>query len=98
VDSVRGAGFRVALDDVGCAEHSRRLVHEVRPDFIKLDMRCVRSLPDQIGAAEQLMELAQQLKIETIAEGVETSDELRWNRERGATYVQGFFIARPAAL
>jgi EAL domain-containing protein (putative c-di-GMP-specific phosphodiesterase class I) len=99
VDSVRGEGFRVALDDIGCEEHSRRLIHEVRPDFVKLDMERVRTsaLP-HLGNAERLLDLAQHLKIETIAEGVETDEELAWNRERGATYVQGYYIARPGEL
>lgn len=99
VDTVRDAGFRVALDDIGVEDHSRRLIHEVRPDFIKLDMERVRSsaLP-HLGDAERLLDLAQRLKIETIAEGVETSEELAWNRERGATYVQGYYIARPGEL
>lgn len=98
VDSVRGAGFRVALDDVGCDERSRRVVHEVRPDFVKLDMGHVRFAAARRDDAQRLLDLAQHLKIETIAESVETSDELEWNRERGATYVQGYFIARPAAI
>lgn len=99
VHAVRDAGFRVALDDVGYAEHARRLVHEVRPDFVKLDMERVRTSPlPRTGDAERLMDLAQHLKVETIAEGVETSEELEWNRARGVTYVQGYFIARPAAL
>lgn len=99
VDSVRTAGFRVALDDVGCGERSRRLIHEVRPDYVKLDMGRVRRSPaPHLGGAEQLMDLAQTLRIETIAEGVETGEELDWNRERGATYVQGYFIARPSAV
>lgn len=99
VDSVRGAGFRVALDDIGCEEYSRHLIHEVRPDFIKLDMERVRTSPlPHLGDAERLLDLAQQLKIETIAEGVETGEELDWNRECGARYVQGYFIARPGVL
>ncbi len=99
VDSVRQAGFRVALDDIGCADYSRHLVSEVRPDYIKLDMERVRTSPlPHLGDAERLMDLAVRLHIETIAEGVETSEELAWNRERGATYVQGYYIAHPAAL
>ncbi|MEP6492709.1 MAG: EAL domain-containing protein [bacterium] len=101
VDSVRHAGFRVALDDIGCGEHSRRLIHEVRPDFIKLDMDQVRRASSQSNEdydAERLLDLAQQLKVETIAEGVETGEELAWNRVSGATYVQGYFIGRPGAL
>jgi EAL domain-containing protein (putative c-di-GMP-specific phosphodiesterase class I) len=100
LDSVRKAGFRVALDDIGCAEQSRRLMHEVRPDFIKLDMEEVRRVVGgpSVRDAERLLDLAQHLKIETIAEGVETVEELDWNRQFGATYVQGYFIARPGAL
>lgn len=100
LDSVRDAGFRVALDDIGCAEHSRRLIHQVRPDFIKLDMEEVRRVAGgpSVRDAERLLELASQLKIQTIAEGVETGEELDWNRNFGATYVQGYYIARPAAF
>jgi len=98
VESVRGVGFRVALDDVGCDERSLRVIHEVRPDFVKLDMGHVRFAVAQRDDAQRVLELAQHLKIETIAESVETSDELEWNREYGATYVQGYFIARPAAI
>jgi EAL domain-containing protein (putative c-di-GMP-specific phosphodiesterase class I) len=99
LDTVRGEGFRVALDDIGVESHSRRLIHEVRPDFIKLDMERVRQSPlPHLGDAERLLDLAQQLKIETIAEGVETGEELAWNQERGARYVQGYFIGRPGEL
>jgi EAL domain-containing protein (putative c-di-GMP-specific phosphodiesterase class I) len=99
VDSVRGEGFRVSLDDIGAAEHSRRLIHEVRPDFMKLDMeRMRRSAKSRMGDAERLLDLAQALRIETIAEAVETGEELEWHRERGATYVQGYFIAHPGEL
>jgi EAL domain-containing protein (putative c-di-GMP-specific phosphodiesterase class I) len=99
VDSVRGEGFRISLDDIGVAEYSRELIHHVRPDFMKLDMERVRaSASPHMGDAERLLDLAQHLKIETIAESVETGEELEWNRERGATYVQGFYIARPGEL
>jgi EAL domain-containing protein (putative c-di-GMP-specific phosphodiesterase class I) len=99
VDAVRGEGFRVALDDVGVEEESRRLIHAVRPDYIKVDMQRVRAATEPArDGAERLFDLAQSLKIETIAESVETSEELAWNRERGATYVQGFYIARPGGL
>jgi EAL domain-containing protein (putative c-di-GMP-specific phosphodiesterase class I) len=99
VDSVRGEGFRVALDDIGVEDSSRRLIHAVRPDYIKVDMQRVRTATEPAREdAERMFSLAQSLKIETIAEGVETAEELEWNRQRGATYVQGFYIARPGEL
>ena len=99
-DTVRSAGLRVALDDLDCTERSRRLIHEVRPDFIKLDMDEVRRVPGgpSMRDAERLLDLAQHLKIQTIAERVETGEELDWNRQFGATFVQGYFIGRPEKL
>ena len=54
--------------------------------------------PSRTDDAERLFDLAQSLKIETIAESVETGEELEWNRAHGATYVQGYYIARPGEL
>jgi EAL domain-containing protein (putative c-di-GMP-specific phosphodiesterase class I) len=100
IDAARDAGLRVALDDIGCGERSRRLIHAVRPDYVKLDMEEVRRVAGgpSIRDAERLLDLAQHLGIETIAESVETDEELDWNRQFGATYVQGYYIGRPAAL
>lgn len=100
LDAVRDAGVQVALDDIGCSDHARRLIHELRPDYIKLDMGQVRCLVGgpSMRDAERMMDLAQHLQIATIAESVETVEELDWNRQFGATYVQGFLIGRPGAL
>lgn len=95
----RDAGFRVALDDVGSGYSSLNLLHQLRPDFVKLDMELVRGVhADRYKAtvAAKLLELAAGLGIETVAEGVESAEELAWVREHGATYVQGYHIARPS--
>ena len=42
------------------------------------------------------LEIAAALGIESIAEGVETDEEMSWVRENGATYAQGYWIARPS--
>lgn len=94
----RQAGFRVALDDLGAGYSSLTLMSRIRPDFIKLDRELIRDVDrDRYKAviAEKLFELARQLKIRTIAEGVETPGELAWLRQRGADFVQGFLISRP---
>lgn len=45
---------------------------------------------------EKLLEIAQKLDIKTIAEGIESQEELQWVRERGANFAQGFLIAKPS--
>lgn len=96
----RRAGFRVALDDLGAGYSSLTLMSRIRPDFVKLDRELIRQVDrDAYKAviAGKLLELARQLKIRVIAEGVETPGELAWLRAHGADYVQGFLIAPPAA-
>lgn len=95
------AGFRVALDDLGSGYSSLNLIHQLRPDFIKLDMELTRNVhqdPYKALIAEKLLEIAQGLNIPAIAEGIECVEELSWVRDHGATFVQGYLIGRPAAL
>ena len=68
------------------------------PDIVKLDMELVRHIhedPYKASITQKLLEIAQQLGIRTVAEGIETPEELRWVREHGVDYVQGYLIARP---
>lgn len=97
----REQGFQVALDDLGAGYSSLNLVHQLRPDYIKLDMAMVRDVhqdPYKAVVTAKLLELAHELNVETIAEGVETLEELAWLREAGATYVQGYLIGKPAPV
>ncbi|WNG35167.1 EAL domain-containing protein [Archangium violaceum] len=96
----RQAGFRVALDDLGAGYSSLNLIHQLRPDIMKLDMELVRGIhqdPYKASITEKLLELAQKLGILTVAEGIETPEELRWVREHGVDFVQGYLIAKPAS-
>jgi EAL domain-containing protein (putative c-di-GMP-specific phosphodiesterase class I) len=96
--SHREAGFRVALDDVGAGYSGLNLLHQLRPDFIKLDMELIHGVthdPYKALITRKILEIAGELGIASIAEGVETEAELDWARENGATYAQGYAIARP---
>ncbi|MFP2932207.1 EAL domain-containing protein [Pyxidicoccus sp. 3LG] len=98
INFYRQAGFRVALDDLGAGYSSLNLIHQLRPDIVKLDMELVRDvhLDAYKGAiVRKLLEIARQLGIQTVAEGIETPEELRWVRAHGVDFVQGYLIARP---
>jgi EAL domain-containing protein (putative c-di-GMP-specific phosphodiesterase class I) len=98
VDYCRGFGFRIALDDVGSGYSSLNLIHQLRPDYIKLDMHLIRGVdhdPYKATIAQKILEIAEELGIRSVAEGIETVEELRWIRTHGATFAQGYFIARP---
>ncbi|MCG5501739.1 EAL domain-containing protein, partial [Ectothiorhodospira lacustris] len=99
VDFYRGAGFRVALDDLGAGYASLNLLAELRPDFVKFDRAMVKGIdqdPFRQKVLAKLIEMAGELGIATIAEGVETRAEWDWLRGQQVNYVQGYLFARPA--
>lgn len=96
----REEGFLIALDDLGSGYSGLNLLHQLRPDFIKLDMGLIRDVHQDLYKAsitEKILEIAQKLNIQTVAEGIECVEELGWLRERGAIFAQGYLIAKPSA-
>jgi EAL domain-containing protein (putative c-di-GMP-specific phosphodiesterase class I) len=96
----RQAGFRVALDDLGAGYSSLNLIHQLRPDIMKLDMELIRGIHQdsyKASITEKLLELARKLGILTVAEGIETREELEWVRAHGVDFVQGYLIAKPGS-
>ncbi len=99
LDIYRQQGFQVALDDVGAGYNSLNLLTMIRPDFIKLDMQLINNVdrdPYKARVAAKLLELAQDLEIGTVVEGIETPGQWQWSADHGANYAQGFLFAKPA--
>ncbi|MEX2426008.1 MAG: EAL domain-containing protein [Thermomicrobiaceae bacterium] len=99
LEHYRAAGFRVALDDVGAGYGSLNMLHRLRPDYMKLDMDLIRNVDSdsyKSMIAGKLLEMANELRVTSVVEGVETQGELDWARQHGADYAQGYFFARPA--
>lgn len=97
----REAGFRVALDDVGAGYNSLNLLGEVKPDFVKLDRKLLHGIEQddyKAHVAAKVLELARDLGLRSVAEGIETESQWQWAREHGADFAQGFYLARPAPL
>jgi EAL domain-containing protein (putative c-di-GMP-specific phosphodiesterase class I) len=97
VDCFRQAGFQVSLDDIGVGQRGLQLMHELRPDYVKVDVRRLKPGERRAASGDRIFEHARHLKIVTIAEGVENDEELEWSRDGGAEYVQGYLIGRPKA-
>jgi len=95
----RNSGFGVALDDIGSGWSGLNMLHELRPDYVKLDMELVRGIDEDSFKqviVRNLIEIARANGIHTIAEGIETAGEADFLRAVGADYLQGYFFARPA--
>ncbi len=95
----RESGFRIALDDLGSGYGSLNPLGALRPDFVKLDMGLVRQVdrnPYHAVIASKLLELAKDLGVAVVAEGIETEEQCRWLVAHGADFMQGYFFAKPA--
>lgn len=91
-------GFKVAVDDLGAGYANLRLIAEIQPTFIKVDMTLIRGIdgnPRKQALLEVLSTLAEKVNTCLVAEGVETAEELRTLASLGADYAQGFYLARP---
>ncbi len=91
-------GVQIALDDFGTAFASLSYLQSFQFDKIKIDRSFVRevsSRADSYAIIHAVTELAKTLKIETVAEGVETREHLSTVEGAGCDEVQGFFFSHP---
>ena len=89
---------RIFLDDFGTGYSSLEYLHALPFNCIKLDQSFVRRVFDSEQDAKMLhaiINLANALEMDTIAEGVETEEQLVWLGEAGCRKAQGYFFAKP---
>lgn len=96
-EELKALGVRLALDDFGTGYSSLSYLQRAPFDKIKIDRSFVRGATDAGNNNPQILSaivsLAEALKMETVAEGVETLDELKLVKERGASHIQGFIFS-----
>ncbi|QGU17245.1 biofilm formation regulator HmsP [Leclercia sp. 119287] len=94
---LRNAGVRIALDDFGMGYAGLRQLQHMKTlpvDVLKIDKAFVEELPDDSSMVEAIIQMAHSLKLEIIAEGVETDAQRRWLAEAGVECGQGFLFAK----
>lgn len=99
IQSLRGMGSLVCLDDFGAGSSSFAYLQQLSLDIVKIDGRYVRELAanGRDGAlVRRLVELCRDLKIRTVAEMVETVEVQEIVREAGVDFAQGWLYGKPA--
>jgi EAL domain-containing protein (putative c-di-GMP-specific phosphodiesterase class I) len=95
---IRDLGVQVGLDDFGTGYASLTHLRRLPLTFVKIDQSFVQGLgtdPDDERIVSAVVDLAAHLGLRSIAEGVETSDQLDRLRELGCDQAQGYLFARP---
>jgi EAL domain-containing protein (putative c-di-GMP-specific phosphodiesterase class I) len=101
IEELRSTGVRVAVDDAGLAEVSLRHTLDVRPDIIKLDTDVTRGIdldPIKQAIVMAFSSMASQAGATSLAEGIETEEELKMLLSLEVEAGQGYLLGRPAYL
>lgn len=96
---MRGHGFEFSMDDFGSGYSSLNLLKDVHAGILKLDMMFLRHNELQEARnktiVSSILRMASALDMETVAEGVETEEQLNILRQLGCDYAQGFLFSPP---
>ena len=98
IRSIRNAGFAVAIDDFGSGASSLEFINTVDVDTLKIDKSLIRSnCSDEKERVllESVVMLAHRLQLNSIAEGVETPEQLGFLKTIGCKQIQGFIFSKP---
>ncbi|WP_211091882.1 putative bifunctional diguanylate cyclase/phosphodiesterase [Vibrio agarilyticus] len=98
LDALRYLGFRVALDDFGTGYSSLNYIHSYPIDIIKIDATFVRNMLTSETAERVISfiaQLAHQLRLNLVAEGVENVNALAKLRSMGCQHIQGYYFSKP---
>ena len=94
---IKELGVKVAIDDFGTGFSSLSYLQQLPLDRIKVDRAFVSASDDEQGAAivETILHLGKKLKLNTLAEGIETPEQEAFLKSLGCDDAQGFYYAKP---
>lgn len=101
IDKFRSAGYGVWMDDFGSGYSSLNLLKDYSFDVLKIDMAFLKGLetsPRTRSILSSVIDMAKKLGIQTLAEGVETSQQYLFMKSIGCEMLQGYFFAKPSPL
>jgi EAL domain-containing protein (putative c-di-GMP-specific phosphodiesterase class I) len=94
-------GIKIYVDDFGTGYSSFNYLKSFQLDGIKIDRSFIRNISSEsenAGITTAMIQMAQHLKLEVIAEGVETEEELSFLLEHNCPHVQGFLFSKPCPI
>lgn len=95
---IRSLGYMIAVDDVGSGYSSLETIAYLKPDFIKINYSLVSGIFKDFIKQEiskTLVDIARKIGAKTVAEGIETLNDLACVRSLDIDYGQGFYISYP---
>lgn len=98
LETLRGAGYRVAVDDLGAGYSGLTSLAQLRPEVVKLDISLTRGVcrePTKRKLVQMMVALCRDLEMGLVAEGVETRDDRDALIDVGCDLLQGYLFGAP---
>ena len=98
---LKSLGIRISCDDFGTGYSALNYIKQFPMDTIKIDKSFIDDIvsnPIDIAIIRAIIVMAQQLKIDVIAEGVESEEQLAILRDLGCDMVQGYYFSKPLSV
>lgn len=98
MENLKNMGVKISIDDFGTGYSSLSYLRRFPIDKLKIDVAFIRYIttnPDDAAIALTIIRMAHSLKLEVVAEGVETVEQVKFLRRKHCDQIQGYYYCRP---
>lgn len=98
INELHSHGIQMSIDDFGTGYSSLNYLKQFRVDKLKIDQSFIRDIaenPEDMTLVNTIINMAHNLNMTTIAEGVETAEQLAILRKLGCDEIQGYYFSKP---
>jgi len=95
---IQSMGVKISIDDFGSGYTSIGYLKRFPVSVLKIDQQFIKGLPENhndIAITEAVIELAHSMGMKVVAEGVESTEQLKWLTEHDCDMIQGYLLSRP---
>ena len=100
MERLRSKGFEIEMDDFGSGYSSLNMLSSMPVDILKMDRGFILNIehnPQDFRLVQLILDIARNLKLTVIAEGVETENQMLMLKNAGCDVVQGYYFSRPVS-
>ena len=97
INELKKEGFKILIDDFGTGYSSLSYLNQFDIDVLKIDRSFIKDYPQQSSGtiAAAISDLAHNLKMDLVAEGVETTEQIQYLASHGCYIIQGYYYSKP---
>lgn len=98
LQQIKSIGIRLAVDDFGTGYSSLSYLHRFPLDTLKIDRSFIRDMQDEgegLEIARTILPMANNLRLDVVAEGVETLEQVALLKQLRCKYAQGYYFSKP---